>query len=178
LRPGFNQRFLSDHLGRVLTNKYNPTINVCAQCHNDRGAAWTDTSRSPHHSPQYNMLLGTVGELATGPTPGYPSTHSRLEMQCAECHMQTATNNASGHTFAVASDQLCFNCHSDPAGLVQFVSNDVSNQIQLTTILAKPVGHQCGAGGIADQWNCALGIHDGRRFVPGRLRAGTRPGRR
>jgi hypothetical protein len=56
-------------------------------------------------------------------------------MQCAECHMQTATNNASGHTFEVASDQLCFNCHSDPAGLVQFVSNDISNQIQLTTTL-------------------------------------------
>jgi len=29
----------------VFTNKYDPTINVCAQCHNDRGSAWTDTSR-------------------------------------------------------------------------------------------------------------------------------------
>lgn len=98
----------------VFTNAYNPNINVCAQCHNARGAAWTDTSRSPHHSPQYNMLLGTVGQLSTGPSPGYPSTHSQLEMQCTECHMQTATNNASGHTFEVASYQLCYNCHSDP----------------------------------------------------------------
>ncbi len=48
----------------VFTNVYNPNVNVCGQCHNDRGAAWTDTSRAPHHSPQYNMLLGTVGELA------------------------------------------------------------------------------------------------------------------
>jgi hypothetical protein len=117
----------------VFSNKYNPTINVCAQCHNDRGTAWTDTSRSPHHSPQYNMLLGTVGVLADGTTPNFPSTHSRLEMQCAECHMQTATNNASGHTFEVASYQLCFNCHSDPAGLVQYVSNNVSIYIQQTT---------------------------------------------
>ena len=53
----------------VFSNKYNPNINVCAQCHNDRGSAWTDTSRSPHHSPQYNMLLGTVGVLADGTTP-------------------------------------------------------------------------------------------------------------
>ena len=119
----------------VFSNKYNPTINVCAQCHNDRGSAWTDTSRSPHESPQYNMLLGTVGVLADGTSPNFPSTHSRLEMQCAECHMQTATNNASGHTFKVASYQLCFNCHSDPSGLVQFVSSDVSNQIQQTTAL-------------------------------------------
>ena len=118
----------------VFSNKYNPAINVCAQCHNDRGAAWTDTSRSPHHSPQYNMLLGTVGELATGPTPGLPSTHSWLEGQCAECHMQT-TNNSTGHTFEVATYNLCYNCHSDPAGLVQFVTGDVSNQVQQTTAL-------------------------------------------
>ena len=115
----------------VFTNKYNPNINVCAQCHNDRGAAWTDTSRSPHHSPQYNMMLGTVGELESGASTGFPSTHSRLEMQCAECHMQ-ATNNSSGHTFEVATYNLCYNCHNDPAGLVQFVTNSIAGQIQLT----------------------------------------------
>jgi len=116
----------------TFTNAYNPNINVCAQCHNDRGAAWTDTSRSPHHSPQYNMLLGTVGVLTNGASPNFPSTHSRLEMQCAECHMQTATNNASGHTFAVATYQLCLNCHSDPAGLVAYVTNSIAGQIQQT----------------------------------------------
>jgi hypothetical protein len=125
----------------VFSNAYNPDINVCGQCHNDRGAAWTDTSRSPHHSPQYNMLLGTVGVLADGTTPNFPSTHSMLEMQCAACHMQTATNNASGHTFQVASYQLCFNCHSDPTGLVQWATvdisnpNNISNQIQQTKFL-------------------------------------------
>lgn len=125
----------------VFSNKYNPAINVCAQCHNDRGAAWTDTSRSPHHSPQYNMLLGTVGELATGPTPGLPSAHSQLESQCAGCHMQTTSfvsasqPAVTGHAFEVNSYSLCLNCHPDPAGLVQFVSNDVSNQIQLTKSL-------------------------------------------
>lgn len=116
----------------IFSNAYNPNINICAQCHNDRGAAWTDTSMSPHHSPQYNMLLGTAGQLVTGPTPGLPSTHSRLEMQCAECHMQTTTNNFSGHTFAVASYQLCYNCHNNPAGLVEFVTNSVAGQIQQT----------------------------------------------
>jgi Cytochrome c554 and c-prime len=118
----------------VFSNKYNPAINVCAQCHNDRGAAWADTSRSPHHSPQYNILLGTVGELTTGPTPGLPATHSRLEMQCAGCHMQT-TNTSSGHTFELVTYQLCYNCHSDPAGLVRFTANNISNQIQQTKSL-------------------------------------------
>lgn len=113
-----------------FTNAYDPNINVCAQCHNDRGSAWTDTSRSPHQSPQYNMLLGTAGVLPNGTSPNFPSTHSRLEMQCAECHMQTATNNASGHTFEVASYQVCMGCHTDPAGLVASVTNSaVTNSI-------------------------------------------------
>ena len=145
----------------VFSNKYNPTINVCAQCHNDRGSAWTDTSRSPHHSPQYNMLLGTVGRLATGPSPGFPSTHSRLEMQCAECHMQTATNNASGHTFQVATYQLCYNCHSDPAGLVQFVTSEYFESNPADQSLVGHVGHQRCAGGIADELrNLRVGILD------------------
>jgi len=115
----------------TFSNTYNPNINVCAQCHNDRGSAWTDTSQSPHESPQYNIMLGTVGQLQTGPSPGYPSTHSRLEMQCAECHMQT-TNGSSGHTFAVASYQLCYRCHDNPQLLVQFVTNTIAGEIQQT----------------------------------------------
>ncbi len=115
---------------------YNPYINICAQCHNDRGADWQQSDSPPHHSPQYNMMLGTVGVLADGTTsPNFPSTHSRLEMQCAACHMQTATNNASGHTFQVATYQLCFRCHTDPAGLVQSWTNNISDQIQLTKAL-------------------------------------------
>lgn len=115
----------------VFTNVYNPNINLCGQCHNARGAVWTDTSRAPHHSPQYNLLIGTVGELATGPTPGLPATHSRLEKQCAECHMQT-TNSSTGHTFSVVTYQLCYNCHTDPAGLIKFTTNSIASQIQET----------------------------------------------
>ena len=115
----------------VFTNVYNPNVNVCAQCHNDRGAVWTDTARAPHHSPQYNMLLGTVGELLNGTAPNLPATHSRLEMQCAGCHMQT-TNNSTGHTFQVATYQLCLNCHTDPAGLINFATNSMALQIKQT----------------------------------------------
>jgi hypothetical protein len=50
----------------VFTNSYDPSVNLCAQCHNHRGASWTTSSAPPHPSPQYNMLLGTVGELESG----------------------------------------------------------------------------------------------------------------
>jgi len=119
----------------VFSNKYDPTINVCAQCHNDRGAAWTDTSRSPHHSPQFNILLGTVGAVVEGTAPNFPSTHSKLEMQCTQCHLQSGTDNTSGHTFAVAAYTACYNCHPNPGGLVQFTASTFSNQILQTKAL-------------------------------------------
>jgi hypothetical protein len=106
-------------------------------------------------------MLGTVGQLTTGPTPGYPSTHSRLEMQCAECHMQT-TNGVSGHTFAVASYQLCYNCHSEPALLVQFVTNSVSLEIHeeksyldLWATNVAPVSTNAALAALAQQYGAA-----------------------
>src|SRR4029434_352143 len=63
-------------------DKYDPTIHICAQCHTHRGASWTSSSRPPHHSPQYNFLLGTVGELETGQAPNDPATHAFLSKQC------------------------------------------------------------------------------------------------
>ena len=68
----------------VFTNIYaaNTNINLCGQCHNARGAAWTDTSRAPHRSPQYNFLLGSVGQLWNGvtdsPATFNPGTHAGL----------------------------------------------------------------------------------------------------
>ena len=57
------------------------------------------------NSLQYNMLLGTVGELTSGTPPNLPGTHSQLEKQCVACHMQTAPYQSAaqpaiaGHTF-------------------------------------------------------------------------------
>ncbi len=121
----------------VFSNKYNPNINICAQCHNHRGASWTSTSRAPHHSPQYNFLLGTVGELASGLPPNQPAAHALLiPGQCSACHMQTsgsvgrAQSSVTGHTFEVASFNLCLACHPLPEPLLQFTTGVVSNQIQ------------------------------------------------
>ncbi|MGA2866741.1 MAG: multiheme c-type cytochrome [Verrucomicrobiota bacterium] len=121
----------------VFTNQINPGINLCAQCHNHRGAAWTDSSRPPHHSAQYNFLLGTIGELDSGLAPYQPAAHALwLTNQCVDCHMPTApcqglTQPAmTGHKFKVESYGLCLSCHPYPQLLVEFTTGAVSNRLQ------------------------------------------------
>jgi hypothetical protein len=110
----------------VFSSKYDPNVNVCAQCHNHRGAAWTSSSRPPHHSPQYNILIGTIGELAGGSVTGTnssPGTHYLTEKQCVGCHMQTAVHQAgppevaaiTGHKFEMDSYEACAECHGSAA---------------------------------------------------------------
>ena len=137
----------------IFTNKYNPNINICAQCHNHRGASWTSSSRPPHHSPQYNMLLGTVGVLPEGVSGG-PPAHAGTEFlsdssgrlflvtnQCVTCHMQTKEYQhgppevaaVTGHKFEVTSYGACVDCHGSSAnaeGLVGLIRGFVANQIQ------------------------------------------------
>jgi hypothetical protein len=138
-----------------FTNKYNANtnINLCAQCHNHRGATWTATSRAPHHSVQYNFLIGTIGELpsgslATNPAPashaGNPSTAQYsfsgtfyLTNQCVSCHMQSDAPPAESHShqFTFQNYNVCLNCHNySPQLLVEnlmvpAVSNRVSELI-------------------------------------------------
>jgi hypothetical protein len=135
--PLFSTNNYSISTSAPFTNQYNAQINLCAQCHNRRGAVWTDSSRSPHHSPQYNILLGNVGELASGSAQYQPASHALLiTNQCAGCHMQqgAATDQyhppIHGHDFTVNSYALCLKCHPQPQGLVEFTQGSISNQIQ------------------------------------------------
>jgi hypothetical protein len=124
----------------VFTDSYKPCINICGQCHNHRGASWTDSSAPPHPSPQYNMLLGTVGELESGLAPNEPSYHGLyITNQCVGCHMQKTpfggpTQPANtGHRFAMDSYAVCAECHGSAAGgsnLFAFVSSVIANQIE------------------------------------------------
>lgn len=120
-----------------LLSQYNENINVCAQCHNHRGASWTSSSRPPHHSPQYNMLLGTVGVLPSGQPPHQPGSHALLiKDQCAGCHMQSKpyTNGSpaavTGHGFEVQAFDTCRACHPLPQELVQFTMGAITNEVQ------------------------------------------------
>lgn len=99
----------------TFAEQYNPNIQLCGQCHNMRGARWQDTSRPPHHSPQYNILVGK-GAHDLGQT--ILAAHSEIETQCTQCHTHpheadplTPENpNYTGHSFEVRSEN-CVECH-------------------------------------------------------------------
>jgi hypothetical protein len=83
------------------------------------------------------MLLGTVGELASGLKHYQPGAHAiLLTNQCVDCHMQTtpfvstAIPGDAGHTFTVDRYDLCLKCHPLPGPLVQFTQGAVSNEVQ------------------------------------------------
>ncbi len=99
-----------------FAEQYDPNIQGCAQCHNMRGGAWTDTSRPVHHSPQYNILIGLGG--VDPRNEQMLAAHSLIGDQCAHCHTHvekvdhpTEENpNEAGHTFRPAL-KSCVECH-------------------------------------------------------------------
>jgi hypothetical protein len=110
---------------KTFAEQYNPDINLCGQCHNDRGANWTGTSRPPHHSPQYSMLVGQVGVLDAAVTTKNSPHKTVVEKQCVTCHMQTLTPATpteanpvvKGHGWKVdvtSTNSACLACHDDP----------------------------------------------------------------
>jgi hypothetical protein len=146
---GFSYIFTNDTLGARYTNQlreplaslvdyrasgafatnYDARINGCAQCHNDRGASYLSTKSPPHRSLHYNMLLGTVGEMTNSMPPSFPAAHSRIEKQCASCHMQIPAGE-SGHKFKLTSYEACASCHgsaSNAEGLVDLLSGLITS---------------------------------------------------
>jgi hypothetical protein len=114
--------------------QYNPDIHVCGQCHNMRGARWQDTSRPPHLSPQYNLLVGQ-GAYDLGNSIIAPHG-SDIPTQCIQCHSaplsastgsgspapnQTATNYYP-HTFGVTYE-ACVKCHNSAIFAQRAVTN-------------------------------------------------------
>ena len=128
--------------------KANARVNLCAQCHNDRGAAWTDNN-PPHTSVQYNYLIGGVGMLSGGPATFNPSVHSGLPSvaseslsgtfylanQCVDCHMQAPANGPAGahsHDTFTLKYEVCANCHDGQLAQTIFtpiLSNEVATVI-------------------------------------------------
>ncbi len=126
----------------VFATKYNTNLNLCAQCHNQRGASWSSTSEPPHRSPQYNMLLGTAGELDAGVTPWRSSHATRIKTQCVACHMQTAGEVGkpgpihTGHMFRFTTTQICSECHDFADLLKDFAQMGIGVRIaQVKTAL-------------------------------------------
>jgi hypothetical protein len=113
----------------VQFTKFN---QVCAQCHNGRGADGRDpklqssTSRpNMHDSNQYNMLMGIGGSEGSGPIQR-TMAHSDAPGQCARCHMPD-----SRHSFTVSFDRSCVPCHTaaDAAARTAALTNELSQAL-------------------------------------------------
>ena len=170
-----------------FNSQYNANIQICAQCHNLRGALWTDTSRPPHNSLQYNMLLGDVGVLGTNLAPYQPSTHARFfTNQCVDCHMQASPFQSAalpantGHQFTVDSFTVCEQCHGPNASnLVDFAMNAFlpAQTAQVTAAL----NFWAATKAVCQVREPGLGIHHPghpllRRLRSHHRRAGSDPG--
>ena len=121
----------------TFKKKYDPNINICGQCHNHRGASYLTSDRPPHHSPQYNILLGDFNDLNTGLPHYEPGTHAlAITNQCTDCHMQVTASGGilsavPRHTFTVDSLEICKRCHgSFPDVLLKVVQGAITNQIE------------------------------------------------
>lgn len=116
--PPYSMDFFSYSTSTLsnFTRQYNEDINICGQCHNQRGAQWQDTSRPPHHSPQYNVLIGDAGFVIG--TPGQ-SSHRNIAKQCTHCHThrhdpEVVTEEDpvyTGHEF-MPFPENCVPCHT------------------------------------------------------------------
>jgi hypothetical protein len=122
--PLFSTQFTSysTSANTTFAAQYDPQVQLCGQCHNQRGAQWTDTSRPPHHSPQYNVLVGKVvpEDSPHAVWNSAMSAHGNQPLQCAGCHthpVNVANPGAqnphyTGHNFTVRLES-CVGCHGD-----------------------------------------------------------------
>ena len=109
----------------------NPNIQLCGQCHNMRGARWQDTSRPPHHSPQYNILVGQGAFDAGKPII---AAHGQISTQCVQCHthphpadpLSPENPNYTGHAFEVRTEN-CVVCHIETSTVERVVERTQTN---------------------------------------------------
>jgi hypothetical protein len=98
--------------------QYRPEIQLCGQCHNMRGARWQDAARPPHHSPQYNIMIGQ-GAYDLG-APMIAAHGLQIERQCVGCHSQPdqpapgRQDQYTSHDFEVHFEN-CAECHRSAA---------------------------------------------------------------
>lgn len=120
--PLYSEKFFSysTSANTTFAAQYDPEVQLCGQCHNQRGVQWSDSSRPPHHSSQYNMLVGQIvpPDDANAGWNTTMSTHGNQPLQCTACHMypqrvdQPSAQNPhhTGHTFELRLES-CVDCH-------------------------------------------------------------------
>jgi len=133
-----------------FASQYNPAVNLCAQCHNARGATVGSSGRPPHYSPQYNILIGTIG-VTTDPQPPQ-GAHRNNPLQCAGCHVFShgeenptpAAPAYTGHTFK-PTIEACRSCHTDATGDKTATNLLATTQADVKLLVS-------ATKGLLDQW--------------------------
>jgi hypothetical protein len=130
------------YMNTVFATQYVAGVQICAQCHNSRGAVWTGTSRSPHYSPQYNVLVGTVQPGYLNGTNNFIGPHGLNTNGCTVCHMPSTavtnpthvTPNYAGHQFKMGfGGCMAAECHesTNVAGaLMTAIQLDTATRMQ------------------------------------------------
>lgn len=169
------------YVNRAFNTQYNPDIQMCGQCHNSRGATWQGTSRPPHHSPQYNLLIGAVQTNYLNGTVSQPADHGLNPQGCAQCHMYPETPETideahpayTGHRFEVGlSGCAITGCHSSTNQAQIFLTGtqqDTTNQI--TEIVG--MLNQWGTTKAPDVLRTNYGALSWEFSTPGTLSTGT-----
>jgi hypothetical protein len=117
-----NIYFLND----AFATNYDPTIQVCAQCHNGRGADWNSAGRPPHANPQYNIFIGALQRGYLNSTTNVFGRFSLGANGCADCHLQD-------HTFAPSVDGMVaagwYATNTDAQADIDAIQLDTTNRI-------------------------------------------------
>jgi hypothetical protein len=135
-----------------IVKYYDPTVQVCAQCHHARGGSWTSTNRGPHDGAQYNVFSGLIepgGYVNTNDVP-LIGAHGLNTNGCAACHMVTITPTGTisatnpvyhGHKFQWQYSGyvgcVVSGCHDQDAATIPDAMLAVSNSmatVQLNTM--------------------------------------------
>jgi hypothetical protein len=127
----------------IVAPKFYTTFNqVCAECHNGRGANGSDAAikvtaaagtsgqnvrPNMHDSPQFNTLVGIGGAFRAGHEPIVATgSHTDIDTQCVHCHMPNRR-----HTFTVSFDTSCQPCHTtaDAASRAATIKSEILNKL-------------------------------------------------
>lgn len=172
-------------MSAAFANMYDPSIQVCGQCHNTRGARWDgrsfgyylpamgnlsvttngpgavwgvqtniSLSRPPHHSPQYNVLVGIVQPdyfttNSSGVATNFIARHgvgvssssgNYNTNQCATCHVPNyavnANTNVTGHTFELDTKNCTLSgCHGSVPRYEETMATTTNNMIRVVSLL-------------------------------------------
>jgi hypothetical protein len=132
----------SYNTGATFASQFNPATSLCANCHNARGASVTGNGRPPHHSPQYNVMMGNIGVTdSVTPTQG---AHWKNPLQCVGCHTH-GHNQANptpgdpaytGHGFRWTV-QACQECHKSPTGPLSATNLLSVTQMEIRGLIAQ-----------------------------------------